>query len=119
MGSQSVEKALRCVAQTLVLAGYPDPRRSSGMSNLDLPFTRLLAGYWNQDPAPQPQLALPVMAIEEAGKLHTAPNTHRNRAAADLTITSFFFLLRVGEYTMPKPRGTTRTVQFRVQDATF
>jgi hypothetical protein len=59
------------------------------------------------------------VAIKEAGKLHTAPNTPYNRAAANLTITAFFFLLRVGEYTMPKPRVMTRTVQFRVQDATF
>jgi integrase len=29
---------------------------------------------------------------------------------------AFFFLLRVGEYTMPRPGTTTRTVQFRVQD---
>eukprot|EP00978_Attheya_sp_CCMP212_P046576 scaffold399998_cov35-Attheya_sp.AAC.1 len=27
IGTQSVEKALRHVAQTQVLAGYPDPRR--------------------------------------------------------------------------------------------
>jgi hypothetical protein len=33
--------------------------------------------------------------------------------------TAFFFLLRVGEYTMPKPNIRTRTVQFRVQDVTF
>jgi hypothetical protein len=29
---------------------------------------------------------------------------------------AFFFLLRVGEYTMPRAGTTTRTVQFRVQD---
>jgi hypothetical protein len=30
VGSQSVEKALRHVAQTLLLAGYDDPRRTYG-----------------------------------------------------------------------------------------
>jgi hypothetical protein len=119
VGFQSVEKALRYVAQTLVLAGYADPRRTPGCTDLDLPFSRLLSAYKNNDPAPQPQLALPVRAIEAAAVLHHAPNSPRVRAAADLTTTAFFFLLRVGGYTMPKARAVTRTVQFRVKDVTF
>jgi hypothetical protein len=40
-------------------------------------------------------------------------------AIADLVTIAFFFLLRVGEYTMPAATRTTRTVQFRTQDVTF
>ena len=119
VGAQSVEKALRHVAQTLVLAGYPDPRRSYGSKDLDLPFSRLLSGYKTADPAPLPKLALPVRTIEAAARHWDSPQSNRLRAASDLVITAFFFLLRVGEYTMPKPRTITRTVQFRVQDVTF
>jgi hypothetical protein len=36
-----------------------------------------------------------------------------------LVTTAFFFLLRVGEYAMPKANVRTRTVQFRVKDVTF
>eukprot|EP00957_Ditylum_brightwellii_P158818 12088355-Ditylum_brightwellii.AAC.1 len=43
------------------------------------------------------------------------------QAAADLTLVSFYFLLRVGEYTLPRKvtcngvwKQATRTVQFRI-----
>jgi hypothetical protein len=119
VGAQSVEKALRHVAQTLLLVGYDDPRRTYGAKELDLPFRHLLKSYRDVDPPPQPQLALPVTTVERAGAYHQAPNSARTRATADLIITAFFFLLRIGEYAMPKANVRTRTVQFRVQDVTF
>jgi hypothetical protein len=119
VGHQTVEKALRHVAQTLLLAGYDDPRRTYGAKELDLPFRHLLKAYKNKDPAPQPQLAIPVATIEQAAAYHQAPNSALIRATADLTAIAFFFLLRVGEYTMPKRNVQTRTVQFRVHDVTF
>jgi hypothetical protein len=67
VGHQSVEKALRHKAQTLVLAGLDDPRQSHGASELDLPFCHLLASYKTKDPAPQPQVALPVSVVDYAG----------------------------------------------------
>ena len=67
VGYQSVEKALRHVAQTLVLAGYDDPRKTLGSEHLDLPFQRLLRSYRHDNPVPKPQLALPVNTIEAAG----------------------------------------------------
>jgi hypothetical protein len=114
-----VEKALRHVAQTLVLAGFDDPRRTYGSKELDLPFRHLLKSYKDRDPAPKPQLALPVATVERAGAFHQAPNSPLTRATADLVTIAFFFLLRVGEYAMPKATARTRTVQFRVQDVTF
>jgi hypothetical protein len=118
VGFQSVETALRHMAQTLVLAGYEDPRKATGAHDLDLPFQRLLKSYRNADPVPKPQLALPVHTIATAGQHYQAPQA-AVRATADLVITAFFFLLRVGEYTMPKKQQRTRTVQFRLQDVTF
>jgi hypothetical protein len=64
-------------------------------------------------------LALLVATVERAGAFHQAPNTPLTRATADLVTTAFFFLLRVGEYAMPKANVRTRTVQFRLQDVTF
>jgi hypothetical protein len=119
VGFQSVEKALRHVAQTLLLAGYDDPRWTYGAKELDLPFRHLLKGYKEADPASKPQLALPVITIERAGAYHQAPHDALTRATADLVTIAFFFLLRVGEYTMPRRNVRTRTEQFRVQDVTF
>jgi hypothetical protein len=70
---QSVEKALRYVTQTLVMAVFEDPRKTQGSDDLDLPFQHLLLGYRQEDPAPQPQLALPMNTVEEAGGYFRAP----------------------------------------------
>jgi hypothetical protein len=117
--AQTPETALRHVAQTLVLAGYRDPRRSYGSKDLDLPFSRLLRSYKTDDPAPQPQLALPVRAVQCAVDHYTTKGTPTACAIADLLTIAFFFLLRPGEYTMPSARTKTRTVQFRRQDVRF
>jgi hypothetical protein len=111
-----VEKALRHVAQTLQLAGYDDPRKTYGSKELDLLFRHLLKSYKDDDPAPKPQLALPVPVIQTASSRYEPHYSPRNRAISDLLCMAFFFLLRVGEYTMPSPGTITRTVQFRIKD---
>jgi hypothetical protein len=116
VGHQSVEKALRHVAQTLQLAGYDDPRKTYGAKELDLPFRHLLKSYKDADPAPKPQFALPLPTIRTAASRYEPHHSPRDRAVSDLICMAFFFLLRVGEYTMPRLGTTTRTVQFRVQD---
>lgn len=74
----------------------------------------------NADPAPQPQLALPVDTIEAAAKMGTHPLAPPLlQATCDLIVIAFFYLLRVGEYTMPAANRQTRTVQFRLQDVRF
>ena len=118
VGHQSVEKAFRHVAQTLVLAGFDDLQQSHGARELDLPCCHLLASYKTEDPAPRLQAALPVSVGEYADAYYRAPSAG-TRTAADLTTAAFYYLLRVGKYTMPKRNIRTRTVQFRVQDVTF
>jgi hypothetical protein len=117
--SQTPETALRHVAQTIVLAGYADPRRSYGGNNLDLPFSRLNKSYKNADPAPQPQLALPVRAIQVIVRYYRQKGTPIGAAIADLIIIAFFFLLCPGEYTTASARTPTRTQQFRRMDVRF
>jgi hypothetical protein len=120
VGSQTVEKALRSVAQTHMLAGYTDARRSHGLKELDLPFQRLLGRYKLDDPVPKPQLALPVATIAHAAAPATCPSsTPKAKAVSDLITIAFFYLLRVGEYTFNRRLHVTRTQQFRCQDVRF
>jgi hypothetical protein len=116
VGHQSVKKALHHMAQTLQLGGYDDPRKTYGAKELDLPFRHLLKSYRDSDPAPKPQLALPIPTIQTASSRYKPHHSPRNRAISDLTCMAFFFLLCVGEYTMPSPGTITRTVQFRLKD---
>ena len=76
--------------------------------------------YRREDPPPKPQLAVPVSVIEHLQQKAERLGRHTKTAAtADLATIAFFFLLRVGEYTMPASNKTTRTVQFRVKDVRF
>ena len=44
----------------------------------------------------------------------------RQRATTDLTMVAFYYLLRVGEYTVKGSRNNTKqTVQFKYEDVTF
>jgi hypothetical protein len=119
VGTKTVETGLRHVAQQGILAGYPDPRRSYGSKELDLPFQRLLRTFRTEDPAPQPRLALPVATIRRLQQDYAGDPSPRSQAVADLAVVAFYFLLRVGEYTMPKMGRRTRTVQFRRRDVKF
>ena len=122
VGAQTVEKALRHVAQAFVLEGYPDPRRSAGSNGADLalPFTHLLKSFKACDPVPKPKVALPVHVIKLASAARLDPNASPSQCAtANLIVMAFYFLLRVGEYTLPPDHVTTRTVQFRVCDTRF
>ena len=112
----SVDVALRAVGQTLVMAGYEDPRRSYNQKALDLPISSLLKTYRDADPKPLPELAVPVEVVT-----HIAGQRQSKRLAAisDLVELQFLFLLRVGEYTFPTNDRRTRTTQFRRHDVIF
>jgi hypothetical protein len=110
--AQTPKTALRHVAQTLVLAGYPDPCQSYSAHELDLPFSKLLRSYKLDDPAPKPQLALPVRAIQCAVNFYNDKQTLLTRAIANLLTTAFFFLLHPGKYTMSTSCAKKRTIQF-------
>jgi hypothetical protein len=120
IGCQSVATALRHVAQTFVLANYPDPRSGpTAGSELGLAFTRLFHSYRAEDPAPRPQLALPVSVFQDAMTHEGASLDPKAIALADLVVIAFFFLLRVGEHTPPSGNRRTRATQIRRKDMQF
>jgi hypothetical protein len=109
---QSVEWALRHVAQRLVLDGHPDPRRASpGQHSLDLPIAWLIKKFRDEDPPAQPKLAIPISTITALSKNYRM--TPHLDAVTDLVIIAFFYLLRVGEYTSPHRARTKRTIPLR------
>jgi hypothetical protein len=115
----SVTSAVRYVAQTFELAGYRDPRRPDRTHDLNLAFTRLYSAYRNEDPAPQPMIALPVKLFANIAATEGVSDSPMEQAISDLVTVAFFFLLRVGEYTCPSTTKVTRTRQFRLKDVSF
>jgi hypothetical protein len=48
----------------LILDGHPDPWRASPAQHaLDLPIAQLLKKYGDEDPPPEPKLAIPISTI--------------------------------------------------------
>jgi hypothetical protein len=89
---QSVKRALRHVAQRLVLDGHPDPRRASpGQHSLDLPIAWLIKKFRDEDPPAQPKLAIPISTITALSKNYRM--TPHLDAVRDLVIIAFFYLL--------------------------
>jgi len=109
---QSVEFALQAVTQKHVLDGYPDPRRSSpAQQSLDLPIARMLKKYGDEDPPPEPKLAVPISTITAIAEKYRW--TAHLSTVTDLVIIAFFYLLRVGEYTSSATPRKKQTIPLR------
>lgn len=118
--TQTVDRAIRAVGQTIQLACRKDPTKVDGGRERIFQLRRLLESYRRTDPPPKPQLAVPVEVVEHLQRQAAATGHGTvSSSIADLATIAFFFLLRVGEYTMPAANRRTRTIQFRVRDVTF
>lgn len=119
---QNVQDAIRGIAQTIQLAGLESPLHQDAKHYI-LPIERLVASYRKADPPPQQKLAVPVSVPEYAYKLGKESSNPKMKAAGELTMIAFFYLLRVGEYTPPRHnkhgKKKNRTEAFRVKDVTF
>ena len=78
-----------------------------------------MEGFRRADPIPVPELAVPVAVAEWLGRYGQSASLPSEQAKGDLGVIAFFFLLRVGEYTTSRTRGTRRTKQFRATDVSF
>jgi hypothetical protein len=81
----------------------------------------MLDGYGKKDPATIKKLPVqpdvPELLVTTA---YTGSGTEKDKTAADQTMIAFYYLLRVGEYTVKGSRNTTKqTVQFKYEVVTF
>jgi hypothetical protein len=81
----------------------------------------MLDGYRKVDPATQKKLPVQLDVPELLVEMAYQPGTPEwQRATADLTMIAFYYLLRVGEYTVKGSRNSTKqTVQFKHEDVSF
>ena len=122
---QSVTDALAAISKTIELVGQQSPIYKAH-NVYKLPIERLVEGFRREDPPAIPQLALPVTVPTHCYNMAYSTSDLGLQAAADLILISFYYLLRVGEYTHPRQvqRGNhlvraTRTKQFAVKDVGF
>jgi len=117
----TVVGAITAVGQEIALACGTNPTKMTGSERLLPRLSQILDGWRKEDPPTTKQL--PVEAdvpelLAETGRDGSA--TALDRAIGDLTLIAFYYLLRIGEYTIKGTRNETKqTVQFKFEDVTF
>ena len=78
-------------------------------------------GWRKEDPPTKKMLPVEADVPEFLGQVgRGAAATELDRAVGDLAMIAFYYLLRVGEYTMKGTRNESKqTVQFKMEDITF
>ena len=81
----------------------------------------MFAGWRKADPPVIKKLPISIDIPELLSAVGQKPDANElDKAIGDLTLIAFYYLLRVGEYTIKGHRNHSKqTVQFRVQDVTF
>jgi hypothetical protein len=118
----AVNSSITAIGTEIALATGTNPTKMNGGHDKLIPrLAQMFAGWKKEDPPTIKKLPVGVDIPEYISLCSLRPTaTERDRAAADLIIIAFYYLLRVGEYTVKGNRNNTKqTVQFRMQDVTF
>ncbi len=117
----TVVGALTAVRQEIALAYGTNPTKIMGSYKLLPWLSQIYDGWRKEDPPTTKQL--PVEA--DVPKLLATRGRDGNaseleRAIGDLSLIAFYYLLRIGKYTIKgKRKETKQTVQFKYKDVTF
>ncbi len=81
----------------------------------------MIEGYEKEDPPTRKMLPIetdvPQLLVEMG---YSTSGTAHTQAIGDLALIAFYYLLRIGEYTVKGKRNNTKqTVQFKMEDVTF
>ena len=84
-------------------------------------LAQMMAGFKKEDPPTIKKLPIEVDIPEYISLCSLRPAaTEHTSATADLILIAFYYLLRVGEYTMKSTRNNTKqTIQFQLRHITF
>ncbi len=100
-----------------------NPTKVAGSKKLLPRIAQTLDGWCKRKEDPPTTKQLPVKAavpklLAERG--HTGTTTELDWVIGDLTLIAFYYLLRIGEYTIKGTCNKTKqTVQFKYEDITF
>ena len=117
----TVSSAITAIGTTIALARGVNPTKVEQTNNLLPRLAQMMAGWKKADPPTVKKLPVAIDVPEFVADIGLAPGANElDKAIGDLTLIVFYYLLRVGEYTIKGNRNNTKqTVQFRVQDVTF
>jgi len=113
-----VQDALGHIGKTFKLDGWTNPLYGPSTCTYHIRIARQLECYTRNDTPSQSQLAVPV-AITNKCYTTSRNGSAKMQATGKLCLIAFYFLLCIGEYTVPNCKQTTRTQQFRLRDIAF
>ena len=115
----SVRTAIAAVAKTIAMDRGEMPLHNEA-GKYHAPLSLMLEGFQREDPPSEKKLAVGVDIPEECCRQGFRSKTAKGLAIGDLIIIAFYFLLRIGEYTVKATKNHTKqTVQFRMMDVSF
>ena len=117
----TVTGAITAVGQAIALVCGTNPTKGAGSEKLLPIIAQTLNGWAKEDPPTTKQLPVEADVPELlAERRCTGITTEPDRAIGDLTLIAFYYLLRIGEYTIKGTHNETKqTVQFKYEDITF
>jgi len=116
----TVVGAITAVGQEIALACGTNPTKLTGSEKLLPRLSQMLDGWRKEDPPTTKQLPVEADVPELLAERGRTGDSEVDRAIGDLTLIAFYYLLRIGEYTIKGKRNETKqTVQFKYEDITF
>ena len=119
--SGTVSTALSAVNTTISLELNQQPLKVAGSKDFIPLISVMLKGWEKTDPAVEKKMPVEVDVPEYVVKMGLQPGaSEATKATGDSCLFAFYYLLRVGEYTVKGTRNESKqTVQFRIKDVTF
>jgi hypothetical protein len=123
--SSTVTGAITAVGQTIALACNENPTKVLGSEKFLPALQIMIDGYTKADPPTQKKLPVeadvPELIIEMG---YGTSGSIQLQAVGDLSLIAFYYLLRIGEYTVKRQRDRSKrakkqTVQFKLNNVTF
>ena len=117
----TVASALTAVGATISLAKGTNPTKIANSDKLIPRLAQIMDGWKKDDPPLIKKLPVEADVPELLSSIGHMPLANAlDKAVGDLTLIAFYYLLRVGEYTVKQSRNHSKqTVQFRMKDITF
>jgi len=115
----------RPLARVFALACNENPTKVLGSEKFLPALQIMIYGYTKADPPTQKKLPVEADVLEliiEMG--YGTSGSIQLQAVGDLSLIAFYYLLRIGEYTVKRQRERSKrakkqTVQFKMEDVTF
>jgi hypothetical protein len=116
-----VSSAITAIGQKIALDTNNNPNKVTGLDKTLTGLQIILDGYHIKDSPTEKKLPVKADVPELLFDMGYGPSgSTLGQAVGDLTLIAFYYLLRVGEYTVKGTRNESKQmVQFKLEDNTF